>query len=160
MFLLPQCKDALNINEFVDTIKVKLTDLENFGHLGYVEGVSRIFIKGLNELHAFKRPIHCSDLKREVLYIKDNNQWTKETDDKPVFKIAIKHVANKNINQIQTWTDEHPGCCESDSKKNDQYIKIVMNSMSGGTSEEQHNNISHIIKNISKAVTIDKNPNL
>jgi hypothetical protein len=157
LFLNEQCKDALNINEFVDTIKMKLTDLENFGHLGYVEGVSRIFIKGLNELHAFKRPIHCSDLKREVLYIKDNNCWKKETDDKPVLKNAIKQVANKNIKQIQSWKDNHPECTESHSKKNDQYIKIVMNSMSGGTSEEQHNNISQIVKNVAKVVTIEKN---
>ena len=160
LFLNEQCKDALNINEFVDTIKMKLTDLENFGHLGYVEGVSRIFIKGLNELHAFKRPIHCSDLKREVLYIKDNNCWKKETDDKPVLKNAIKQVANKNIKQIQSWKDNHPECTESHSKKNDQYIKIVMNSMSGGTSEEQHNNISQIVKNVAKVVTIEKNKEL
>jgi hypothetical protein len=104
----------------------------------------------------YKRPIHCSDLKRDVLYIKDNNQWAKETDGTPVLKNAIKQVANKNIKQIQIWKEENPECTESESKKNDQYMKIVMNSMSGGTSEEQTNNISQIVKNVAKAVTIEK----
>ena len=158
-FLNEQCKDALNIGEFVDSIKLQLTDLENTGRLGYVEGVSKILIKNLNELDTFKRPIHCSDLKREVLYIKDNNQWKKEDDDKPVLKQAIKQIANKNIRQIQTWKDENPGCCNSESKKNDQYMKIVMNSMSGGTSEEQINNISQIVKNVAKVVAIEKSVN-
>jgi hypothetical protein len=157
LFLNEKCKDAININDFVDNVKMQLSDLENFGHMGYVEGVSQILIKNLNDLDTYSRPIHCSDLKREVMYIKNNDQWTKETDDKPVFKNAIKQVANKNIKQIQTWKNEHPGCTNSDSRKNDQYINIVMNSMSGGSNEEQQNNISQIVKNVSKAVVIDKN---
>ena len=156
MFLNEKCKDAINISEFVDNVKIQLSDLENFGHMGYVEGVSQILINNLKDLDTYSRPIHCSDLKREVLYIKDNNEWTKETDDKPVLKSAIKRIANKNIKQIQTWKDENPGCCDSDSKKNDQYMKIVMNSMSGGTSEEQINNISQIVKNVVKVVAIEK----
>ena len=156
LFLNEKCKDAININDFVDNVKMQLTDLENFGQLGYVEGVSRILLKNLNDLDTYSRPIHCSDLKREVIYIKNNDQWTKETDDKPVLKNAIKQVANKNIKQIQNWKNENPGCTNSDSRKNDQYINIVMNSMSGGTSEEQQHNISQIVKNISKAVVIEK----
>jgi len=156
MFLNEKCKDAININDFVDNIKMQLTDLENFGDFGYVEGVSRVLIKNLKELDMYSRPIHCSDLKREVLYIKDNNEWTKESDDKPVLKNMIKQVANKNIKQIQTWKAEYPDCIYSDSKKNDQYMNIVMNSMSGGTSEEQQNNLSQIVKNITKAVVIEK----
>jgi hypothetical protein len=156
MFLNEKCKDAININEFVDNIKMQLTDLENFGMMGYVEGVSRILIKNLKDLDAYSRPIHCSDLKREVFYIKDNNEWTKESDDKPLLKNAIKQVANKNIKQIQVWKNEHPDCIDSESRKNDQYINIVMNSMSGGTTEEQQDNISQIVKNVSKAVAIEK----
>jgi hypothetical protein len=154
MFLNEKCKDAINISEFVDNVKIQLSDLENFGHMGYVEGVSQILINNLKDLDTYSRPIHCSDLKREVLYIKDNNEWTKETEDKPVLKSAIKKIANKNIKQIQTWKDKNPGCCDSESKKNDQYMKIVMNSMSGGSSEEQQNNISQIAKNVAKAVPI------
>jgi hypothetical protein len=156
MFLNEKCKDAINIDDFVSNVKMQLTDLENFGYMGYVEGVSRILIKNLKDLDTYSRPIHCSDLKREVFYIKDNNEWTKETDDNPVLKNVIKQVANKNIKQIQTWKNEYPDCTHSDSKKNDQYINIVMNSMSGGTSEEQQNNLSQIVKNISKVVAIDK----
>jgi hypothetical protein len=156
MFLNEKCKDAINIDDFVSNIKMQLSDLEDFGHMGYVEGVSRILIKNLKELDTYSRPIHCSDLKREVLYIKDNNEWMRETDDKPVLKNVIKQVANKNIKQIQTWKNEHPDCIHSESKKNDQYMNIVMNSMSGGTSEEQQNNISQIVKNVSKAVVIEK----
>ena len=135
---------------------MQLTDLENFGYLGYVEGVSRIFIKNLKDLDTYSRPIHCSDFKREVLYIKDDNKWTKEQEDKPILKSAIKQIANKNIKQIQTWKQENPECIHSDSRKNDQYINIVMNSMSGGTSEEQCNNIEKIIKNVTKSVIIEK----
>ena len=155
-FLNETCKDAMNISDFVSNVKLELEDLEHAGRSGYVEGISNIVIKNLNKLEQHMRPLHCSDNKREVLYIKDNNEWTKETEDKPVLKQAIKQIANKNIKQIQTWKDENPGCCNSESKKNDQYMKIVMNSMSGGTSEEQTNNISQIVKNVAKVVVIDK----
>ena len=156
LFLNEKCKDAINISDFIDNIKLQMTDLENFGHMGYVEGVSRILVKNLKDLDTYSRPIHCSDLKREVLYIKDNDEWTKETEDKPVLKNAIKRVSNKNIKQIQAWKDNNPGCCNSDSKKNNQYLNIVMNSMSGGSNEEQTTNISQIMKNVAKVVTIDK----
>jgi hypothetical protein len=155
-FLNEQCKDALNIGEFVDSIKVQLSDLENTGRIGYVEGVSKILIKNLNELDVVKRPIHCSDLKREVIYIKDDNKWLKENEDKQVIKKAIKDVANKNIRQITEWTSLNPDCKNSESKKNNQYLNIVMNSMSGGSNEEQHSNIEKIIKNITKSVIIEK----
>jgi len=155
-FLNEQCKDALNIGEFVDSIKLQLTDLENTGRTGYVEGISKILIKNLNELDVIKRPIHCSDLKREVLYIKDNDKWSKEDDDKQVIKKAIKDVANKNIRQIPEWTNLNPDCKQSDSKKNNQYLNIVMNAMSGGSGKEQNSNVEKIIKNITKSVIIDK----
>ena len=155
-FLNEQCKDALNIGEFVDSIKLQLTDLENTGRTGYVEGISKILIKNLNELDVIKRPIHCSDLKREVLYIKDNDKWSKEDDDKQVIKKVIKDVANKNIRQIPEWTNLNPDCKQSDSKKNNQYLNIVMNAMSGGSNEEQNSNVEKIIKNITKSVIIEK----
>ena len=155
-FLNEKCKDAINISDFIDNIKLQLTDLETTGRVGYVDGVSKILIKNLNELDTYSRPIHCSDLKREVLYIKDNDEWTKETDDKPVLKNAIKQVANKNIKQISEWTNLYPDCRNSDSKKNNQYLNIVMNSMSGGSNEEQTNNLLNIVKNVTKVVAIDK----
>jgi len=156
LFLNEQCKDAMNINEFVDTITMQLSDLENFAHLGYADGVSNIFVKGINALDIHLRPIHCSDIKREVLYIKSNDEWVKETDDKPLIKSAIKRVAFKNIKQINEWVKENPECKDPRTKKFDKYNKIVMNAMSGVTETEQQDNIEKIVKNVTKAVTIEK----
>jgi hypothetical protein len=155
-FLNEQCKDAMNIDEFVDSIKMNLSDLENFAHLGYADGVSNIFSKGIKELGVHLRPIHCSDSKRETLYIKNNDEWIKETDDKPLITKAIKKVAFKNIKQINEWVKENPACKDPRTKKFDQYNKIVMNAMSGVTEEEQKNNIEKIVKNVTKSVTIEK----
>jgi hypothetical protein len=157
IFLNEDCKDALNISEFVSSIKMDLDDLETTGKLGYVEGVTRIINKNLNELDQTKRPIHCSDIKREVLYIKDENQWVKENGEtKPVLTKAIKQVARENIKQISEWRKMHPDCNDPDSKSNDTYLHIVSNAMSGSTSEEQVKNYEKIISNVAKEVTIDK----
>lgn len=155
-FLNEQCKDALNIDEFVSSIKIKLSDLEDTGRLGYVEGVSRILIKNLKDLDTYKRPIHCSDLKREVLYIKSDDKWEKDDENNEQIRSAIKQVANQNIRQIPIWTNEYPECKNPTSKKNDQYLKIVSNAMSGISSEEQTKNVTQIIKNVAKEVVIDK----
>ena len=159
-FLNDKCKDAMNMSEFIDSIKVQLSDLETFENDGYADGVSNIIVKGLNALDAYLRPIHCSDLKRETVYIKDNNCWVKETDDKLVLKSAIKKVAFKNIKQINEWIKIHPDCKDPRTKTYDKYNKIVMNSMSGGTEEEQADNINKIVRNVTKAVVIDKHNKL
>ena len=155
-FLNDTCKGAMNMSEFVDTIAIQMSDLENFAHMDYADGVSKILLKNLNNLDTNERPIHCTDLKRETVYIKENNCWKKETDDKPNLKSAIKLIAFKNIKQINEWVKEHPGCQDPTTKQNVKYNKIVMNSMSGGTIQEQHDNIEKIVKNVTKAVTIDK----
>ena len=156
LFLNEKCKDALNMNEFVDTIKMQLSDLENFAHVGYADGVSKICVKNLNNLATFLRPIHCSDVKRETLYIKHNDEWIKEGEDKALLRDAIKKIANKNIRQINEWIKENPNCTDPRSKNNDKYLKIVMNAMSGTTVEEQQENMDKIVKNVTKAVAIDK----
>jgi hypothetical protein len=155
-FLNEECKDALNISEFVSSIKVELEDLEATGRLGYVEGVSRIMNKNLKELDVNKRPIHCSDLKREILYIKNDDQWIKEEETKPILKKAIKQVAYENIKQINEWKKKYPDCTDSESRKNDLYLKIVSNSMSGLTTEEQLKNYEKIISRVTKEAIIDK----
>jgi hypothetical protein len=155
-FLNEECKDALNIAEFVSSIKVQLEDLETTGRLGYVEGVSRIINKNLNELDQTKRPIHCSDVKREVLYIKNDDQWVKENETKPLLTKAIKQIANENIKQISEWRKKYPDCTDSDSRKNDLYLNIVSNAMSGSTSEEQSSNYEKIITKVAKEVVIEK----
>ena len=156
VFLNDTCKEAMNMSEFVDMIAIQMSDLENFAHMDYANGVSKILLKNLNNLDTNQRPIHCSDLKRETIYIKENDCWTKETDDKPNLKSAIKQIAFKNIKHINEWVKENPGCQDPRTKQNVKYNKIVMNSMSGGTVEEQQDNINKIVKNVTKAVVIDK----
>lgn len=156
LFLNETCKDAMNIDEFVSSIKVNLDDLEHTGRQGYIQGITNIFVKNLNNLEQCLRPLHCSDLKREIMYIKNNNEWTKETDSKPILTKAIKIIANENIKQIKNWQTSHPDCMAADSKHNNFYLKIVSNSMNGFTEEEGHKNINKIISNVAKEVIIDK----
>ena len=156
IFLNEKCKDALDLMEFVDTLQLKLHDLEETARLGYVEGISKIFMRGLQQLDIYKRPIHCSDLKREVLYIKDKNLWEKDDDEKTRLTNAIKIIGNKNIKQIPEWQKLNPEYRDPDSKQNDRYMKLLFNAMSGSTEEEQASNMNKIIKNIAKAVVIDK----
>jgi hypothetical protein len=155
-FLNETCKNAMNITDFVSSIKVSIDDLENTGRIGYVEGISDIIIKNLNKLEQWFRPIHCSDFKREVLYIKNNDKWEKETDEKPILTRAIKVIANENIKQINNWKDKYPGCTNAESRKNDMYLKIVGNAMNGSTKEEGEKNINKIISNVAKGVIIKK----
>jgi hypothetical protein len=155
-YLNETCKHAMNISDFVSSIKVNLEDLEHTGRQGYIQGITNIVAKNLDKLETHMRPLHCSDLKREVIYIKDNNEWTKETDNNPILTNAIKTIANKNIQQISKWKDNYPDCMKSDSNKNDLYLQIVSNSMNGLTKEEGDANIQKIISNVAKKVTIDK----
>lgn len=156
VYLNETCKDAINLTDFVDSIKVQIKDLEKVGEKGYVEGISEIFIHNLQQLNTHSRPIHCSDSKRETLYIKDAEQWKKEDEDKTTLTKAIKQVANKNIKQITEWQKLHPEYNDPDSKQNDKYMKIVLNSMSGSTKEEANKNYEKIIKNVIKETLIEK----
>ena len=153
-FLNEQCKDALNITDFVKSLKLQLSDLENTGKNGFVEGISQIFIKGLKDLDVHKRPIHCSDVKRETMYVKDQNGWEKEDAEKEKLKKTIDKIAYKNISQIQTWVENHPKCTESSSRHNDLYLNIVNESMGGADKEESNKYYEKIVKNVSKEVSI------
>jgi len=155
-FLNETCKNAMNISEFVSSIKVNLEDLEYTGRQGYIQGISNIILNNLQKLEQHERPLHCNDLKREVLYIKNNDKWEKESESKPILTKAIKVIANENIKQIKHWREKYPDCTKADSKKNNMYLKIVSNSMNGLTEEEGHRNINRIISNVAKEVVIDK----
>ena len=155
-YLNETCKEALNITDFVSSIKVSISDLENTGRQGYIEGISSIILKHLNNLEQYQRPIHCSDVKREVIYIKDNDKWEKECDEKPILTKAIKVIANENIKKITEWRENNPDCTNSDSKKNNMYLKIVSNSMNGSDKEEGQKNITKIISNLAKETLIQK----
>jgi hypothetical protein len=156
VFLNETCKDALNISDFVSSLVVSINDLEETARLGYAEGISKIFLNGLTQLDVHNRPVHCSDFKREILYIKENNEWTKDTEQKTVLTKAIKCIANKNIKQISEWQKQNPLYNDPESKQNDKYQKILFNCMSGSTKEEADNNYEKIIKNVAKQTVISK----
>ncbi len=156
IYLNETCKDAINLTDFVESLQVKLKDLEETARIGYSEGVSKIFINGLNELEVNKRPIHCSDAKRETLYIKNQNEWTKDAD-KTLLTNAIKTIGKKNIQQIFEWQKKYPEYNDPASRQNDKYLKMLCNAMNGSTDDEQEKNMEKIIRNITKEVIIDKN---
>jgi hypothetical protein len=146
----------MNIMDFVSQLQVGIKDLEETGRLGYAEGISKIFINGLKQINVNDIPIHCTDSKRETLYIKNNNEWNKECEDKVILTNAIKHVAHKNMKHISEWAKDHPDYNNPKSKENDKYLQIVSESMSGSTKEESLKNYNKIIKNIAKETAIEK----
>jgi hypothetical protein len=156
VFLNSTCKDAVNMSDFIKMLTVTMEDLERTGKLGFIEGITGVIIRKLRELDVHKRPIHCNDLKRETLYVKDNDKWEKELENKPKLLSAIQSVSNKNIKQLQQWKDENPDCVEPTSSKNDDYLYMFKHSMGGATEEEEGKNIQKVMKNIIKEVVIDK----
>jgi hypothetical protein len=156
VFLNEHCKDAMNITDFVDSLKLQLSDLESVGKLGFVNGISNIIVKNLNSLDETKRPIHCTDTKREVLYIKDEDKWEKNNESNNKIRKVIKKIANKNARLLPEFKKEHPDCVHAASKFSDQYNKIIVESM-GGSGDNDLEKEDKIIRNIAKEVTIDKN---
>ena len=153
-FLNETCKDAMNIMDFVDSIKLQLSDLEKVGELGYVEGISNIIVKNLNELDVTLRPVHCTDKKRETMYIKDEDKWEKDESNSKIKK-AIKRVASKNQRLLPKFKEAHPDCGTYHSKYSDQYNKIIIESV-GGSGDNDAEKEEKIIRNISKNVVVDK----
>ena len=154
-FLNETCKDAMNISDFVESVKLQVSDLENVGKVGYIEGISNIIIKNLKALDVNKRPVHCADQKREVMYVKDENTWEKEDENNKKLRKAIRMIAHKNICMLKDFREKYPDCEEYDSKKNSQYNKIVYESM-GGKGDDDYDKDTKIIKKIAKNVVIDK----
>ena len=157
LFLNETCKDAMNIMDFVDSVKLQLSDLENVGKIGFVEGISNIIVNNLNSLDETKRPIHCTDAKREVMYIKDEDKWEKENDYKQKMRKAIKKIAHKNSMMLNEFKSKHPDCLKSESKYSDKYNNLIIEAM-GGKGDDDLEKEDKIIKNIAKNVTIDKEP--
>lgn len=154
VFLNETCKNAMNITDFLNSIELELSDLEDVGELGYVDGISNIIINNLKKLDVTTRPIHCTDVKREILYVKDKDKWEKENECNERMMSFVRDVANKNIKLLSVFKNKYPDCGKYESKYSDRYNKMVLEAM-GGTID---NNINHkkIIKKISKMVTIEK----
>ena len=154
-FLNETCKDAMNITDFVNSIQLQLSDLERVGEVGYVDGISNIIMKNLKQLDVTKRPVHCTDKKREVLYVKDENKWEKEEAENKLIRKAIKRVSHKNILMLSKFKDAHPDCSKSDSKFSDQYNKITVESF-GGAGDDDAKKEDKIIRNLSKTIVIER----
>ena len=150
-FLNEQCKDAMNITDFARSINLKVSDLDEFGRMGYVQGMSKLFIDSLKNTDVCKRPIHCSDAKRETLYVKDADKW--ERDDAVNTKItnAVRVVEHKNIGLVNEWAKQNPRCENSSTKENTQYIN-----MSRAVLDGDDKNIAKVIKLVAKEVVIEK----
>ena len=156
IFLNEHCKDAMNIKDFADSFQLQISDLEKVGHLGYVDGISDIIIKKLNDMDVYKRPIHCSDTKRDTMYVHADNVWTKENSDHDQVRALVQRITAKNIRMIPIWQDMYPQSRNNMHKLNDTYMSLTRQAMGGfgGTIPE---NESKIIKKIAKTVFIDKN---
>jgi hypothetical protein len=154
VFLNDKCKNAMNMSDFLDTIQIKDDDFENMGKLGYIQGISNIFIKGLKDLDETVRPMHCNDLKRETLYIKDNDTWDKD-DNKQKVRNVIAMIAHKNFKYIPVWQEANPSSYDVTSKKNDLYMKIA-NQVATAITPDDDMGINKIIRNVASNVVIDK----
>ena len=154
-FLNETCKDAMNIMDFVDSIKLQLSDLEKMGEVGYVNGISNIITTNLKALDVSLRPVHCMDKKRETIYVKDDNKWEKEDDNKTKLRKAIKRVANKNIRLLPQFREKNPEYKNPASRVSDKYDKMVIEIM-GGLGNNDIEKEDKIIHNISKNVVVEK----
>ena len=150
-FLNETCKNAMNITDFVESIKLQLSDFMSMGEVGFVEGISNIIVKNLNSLDETVRPIHCTDQKRETFYVKDENEWQKEEEDKKKLKKMIRGITYKNEKLMKTYKETYPDYNNPDSRRSDQYSKIMIEAM-----DSKDENREKIIKNISKATTVSK----
>ena len=155
VFLNETCKDALNLSDFLESLILSLTDFENFGPLGYCGGISNILVNGLNKLDISKRPIHCSDLKREVIHVKNNDSWHKDDDKQQMIK-AIKAIEHKNVKQMSLWAKANPEYKDPNNKKSDLYTKLIDHSLCDTDKEKALKNYNKIIRTVAKEILVDK----
>jgi hypothetical protein len=151
LFLNEECKDAMNMSEFINSIELKISDLENIGKVGYVEGMSSIIIRELNDTDMYKRPVHCSDAKRETMYVKEENIWEKDNSETKQMIKAVRGVDKKNYKMLTKWKETDPKCVDSKSNQCDKYMKIMSKVMDGDIE-----NVNKVIKKIAKEVVIEK----
>jgi hypothetical protein len=156
VFLQERCKDALNMSQFIDTLEINPQSVEYTGTHGYVNGITKIFMDGLNQLDIHERPIHCTDLKRETLYIKENDKWEKDDEDKAKFKHALATVVNRNVAQVKHWEEENPRCKIPETDEYEFYFVIARQSLGGGNYDVTVRNNDRILRAIAGKVYLDK----
>jgi len=156
LFLNEQCKDAINITDFIESIQLTVSDLEATGRLGYVPGISRILVNKLKELDVYTRPLHCTDLKRETVYVKNNNSWEKECSHKNKMRHVIKRIAKKNLQQLPAWQAQNPDFIKLDTQENNDFLKISLNSLGSCDPENEEKDMNKIMRNVLKEVVVDK----
>jgi hypothetical protein len=155
-FLNETCKNAMNIEDFINSIKLTTHDFETTGRLGFVDGISRIFINELKRLEVERRPLHCTDVKRETVYVKDNDTWEKENQEKKKLKWAINSIAQLNLNQVQQWQQEYPECAENNTKANTKFNEMAMVALGGFGDEQEAKFREKIMKNVLKEIVVSK----
>jgi hypothetical protein len=156
VFLNEKCKDAMNIVDFINSLQLTTNDFETTGKLGFVNGISKIFISQLKKVDVISRPLHCTDLKRETLYIKDNDKWEKDTDEKKKLKWAVNRIAQLNLNQIQQWQEKYPDCIENNTPANEKFTELALVALGGRGEEEIEKFNEKIMKNVIKEIVVDK----
>ena len=155
-FLNEQCKDAMNMSDFLENMQLDIEDLTETGRLGYVGGISRILVNKLREIDTYKRPLHCTDMKREILYIRENDEWSKEENSKEKIKELVDRVANKNCRTMKLWTEEHPDYNLVDSVDNLEFMKLSDTILGGFGEQENRQFRDKIIRSVIKEVAINK----
>jgi len=157
-FLNETCKDAMNIVDFVNSLQLTNNDFETTGKLGFVNGISRIFINQLKKMDVIRRPLHCTDVKRETVYIKDNDTWEKESDEKKKLNWVVNRIAQLNLNQIQQWQQEFPDSVENNTPANEKFTELALVALGGRDMEEIHKYNDKIMKNVLKEVILSREP--
>ena len=156
VFLNETCKDAMNMKDFIQSLEMSLPELEKMGEVGFAEGMSRLFVDRLNKLDITKRPIHCSDVKREIIHIKDDNKWERDNANLDRLRKIIKQLTHKNIFKVDDWKKANPGCTEYNSRKNDQYLRINMEAIGPIGEDEEKRDFGKIIRRVVENTAIDK----
>ena len=160
LFLKEECKDALNIADFIESLKITVQDLEQTGRLGYTQGITRIFVQALKQLDVTMRPLHCTDVKRETVYIKDQDNWEKENVEKTKLRNVLKKIARKNLRMLPVWQKENPEFQNLDTPENNEFIQISLSALGPETKEDQEKQEDKIIRNILKEVVLEKHKKL
>jgi hypothetical protein len=155
-FLNETCKDAMNMKDFIQSLEMSLPELEKMGEVGFAEGMSRVFVNRLNSLDVTKRPIHCSDVKREIIHIKDDNKWERDNANLDRLRKIIKQLTHKNILRVDDWKKANPGCTEYNSRKNDQYLKLNIEAIGPVDDADVKKDFGKIIRRVAESTTIDK----